>query len=455
MNSTGISQSPPNASRMDVRSDSKPGSSDFTFDFPNFGGLPGSQSLGNLSRRDTDGVSPSTQLPRQASQSIYQSPRTQMAGHSQAVPKPASAQSSRSGSLNVQTNMSSTDGFNSTLPQMPSSLFTPSILNPTSGDYGFTKSDSPQTFDNGGDSHSGISRAFRFNSNSSKSNTASPSTSSLSQFNPNSNSSCGTSPDSALDSPPADATKAKTHSNTYSFNSDPTDQNSFAKIANTTSATDATNPGSEFSFDWLANQNGGQFDPVLFGDYRDSQEAIVGDGDFNNGFFNEAFPYDFGSPLNFDFSSPKTQQRQTTPGSRNLLDEVDKARDGDDSTLSAENKSYSQQVYPVSQEKNIPLAQADKMLNCNNIWSQLQKNHDFQDGKFDLDGLCAELRAKAKCSESGVTVPAEQVDAAFKKLGGVQPNSQSNDLYSTLTGADYVFQRDSVEEAMKKLAGGM
>ena len=47
--------------------------------------------------------------------------------------------------------------------------------------------------------------------------------------------------------------------------------------------------------DWLVQENGGQFDPVLFGDYREPQEAIVS-GD--NGFFNDAFPlYDF-SPFN-------------------------------------------------------------------------------------------------------------------------------------------------------------
>ena len=49
-------------------------------------------------------------------------------------------------------------------------------------------------------------------------------------------------------------------------------------------------------FDWMAQQNGGQFDPVLFGDYRDPQDNIVNSfGDY----FNDAFPNnDFASPYN-------------------------------------------------------------------------------------------------------------------------------------------------------------
>lgn len=52
---------------------------------------------------------------------------------------------------------------------------------------------------------------------------------------------------------------------------------------------DSANVGN--GIDWLVQQNGGQFDPVLFGDYREPQDAITS-GDY--GFFNDAFPlYDF------------------------------------------------------------------------------------------------------------------------------------------------------------------
>ena len=65
--------------------------------------------------------------------------------------------------------------------------------------------------------------------------------------------------------------------------------------------------------DWLVQQNGGQFDPVLFGDYRESQDAITS-GDYS--FFNDAFPvYIFNSPLNEQYpplpSTPKEVARET------------------------------------------------------------------------------------------------------------------------------------------------
>jgi hypothetical protein len=57
------------------------------------------------------------------------------------------------------------------------------------------------------------------------------------------------------------------------------------------------------SFDWLAQQNGGQFDPVLFGDYREPQDAITS-GDY--GFFSDALPF-------FDFSTPLSDGLPPSP----------------------------------------------------------------------------------------------------------------------------------------------
>jgi AP-1-like factor len=47
---------------------------------------------------------------------------------------------------------------------------------------------------------------------------------------------------------------------------------------------------------------------------------------------------------------------------------------------------------------------------------KLQERKDFQDGNLDIDGLCDELRAKAKCSESGVVIDQKDVDAALGRL---------------------------------------
>jgi AP-1-like factor len=51
----------------------------------------------------------------------------------------------------------------------------------------------------------------------------------------------------------------------------------------------------EFNFDWLAQENGGQFDPQLFGDYREPQNNILSAED---SFFNDAIDADFFTPYN-------------------------------------------------------------------------------------------------------------------------------------------------------------
>ena len=68
-------------------------------------------------------------------------------------------------------------------------------------------------------------------------------------------------------------------------------------------------PGLDFQgFDWLAAQNGGAFDPILFGDYRDPQDNIMGSG--LNNFFNEAFPAsDLSSGLNQSLDPPPPKKK--------------------------------------------------------------------------------------------------------------------------------------------------
>jgi len=51
---------------------------------------------------------------------------------------------------------------------------------------------------------------------------------------------------------------------------------------------------------------------------------------------------------------------------------------------------------------------------------KLANRPDFKDGTIDIDNLCSELRAKARCSESGVVVDHKDVEAALQRL----PESQ-------------------------------
>ena len=72
--------------------------------------------------------------------------------------------------------------------------------------------------------------------------------------------------------------------------------------------------------DWMAQQNGGLFDPVLFGDYRDPQDNIL-----NNGFFNDAFL------LQDDFTTPFNTNTATVASpapKRDLMKEVELQQNG-------------------------------------------------------------------------------------------------------------------------------
>ena len=92
-------------------------------------------------------------------------------------------------------------------------------------------------------------------------------------------------------------------------------------------------------FDWLAQQNGGQFDPVLFNDYRDPQDAVLTQ-DFPD-FFDDAFPFGGSAFNNFgleDTTAPKTD----------LIGQIDSALAADDEVVPGEDRS--------------------QMLTCTKIW---------------------------------------------------------------------------------------
>lgn len=72
--------------------------------------------------------------------------------------------------------------------------------------------------------------------------------------------------------------------------------------------------------DWMAQQNGGQFDPVLFGGYRDPQENIL--NNYDPDFFNDAFN-------DRDFSMPfYTGEPMSPPTKRSLMKEIEVQQNG-------------------------------------------------------------------------------------------------------------------------------
>ncbi|CAG8501185.1 3334_t:CDS:2 [Paraglomus brasilianum] len=58
-----------------------------------------------------------------------------------------------------------------------------------------------------------------------------------------------------------------------------------------------------------------------------------------------------------------------------------------------------------------------KYLSCNKVWERIQQHPKFDDLEDDeMDQLCNELKAKARCSGHGPVVAEEEVDAALVKL---------------------------------------
>ncbi|KAH8703094.1 transcription factor PAP1-domain-containing protein [Talaromyces proteolyticus] len=331
---------------------------DFFFDFPKFGDLPGNHMFKNSGSDNqnkttsptSSGVSPSSDIPGIMNR----------------------------GSLkNASQSTSKSTNANGTLNGYPSGLNTSTTYKQLTS------------------------------TSSSASNSDSPSASSESQHGPTS--SMGTSPEPSLNSPNVSKTNEAGCENCSANYSTIDGEKSFCdqlgmacgNIRNPVPAARSKNNNNSnllgqlqptaadqsLSFDWLAQQNGGSFDPVLFNDYREPQDAILSQ-DFG-AFFNDAFPLpDLDSPfgnLN-ETASPKASNMPKP----DLISQIDKKQDEDDEVVPGEDKS--------------------QMMTCTKIWDRLQSMEKFRNGEIDVDSLCTELRTKARCSEGGVVVNKRDVD---------------------------------------------
>jgi AP-1-like factor len=93
--------------------------------------------------------------------------------------------------------------------------------------------------------------------------------------------------------------------------------------------------------DWFAQQNNNQFDPQLFGDYREPQENILSGEPFGDSFFSEAYALP-------DFSSPYNIAPSPVPPKKDLVAQIDEKQNGEEEVVPGEDRT--------------------KMLNCNTIW---------------------------------------------------------------------------------------
>ncbi|KAF4992413.1 hypothetical protein FGRMN_7158 [Fusarium graminum] len=215
-------------------------------------------------------------------------------------------------------------------------------------------------------------------------NGASSSPSASSHSNTGPSSSCGTSPEPFTQSPMG----FKPVDTMTTIGEEQTQNNNASQFGNI----DLTST----NFDWLSQQNGGQFDPQLFGDYREPQENVLSNAPFDD-FFNDAIDSDFFTPYNMP---PTDDATKVNTHAKNLIDQIDAEKEScDDEPLKKQN------------------------MNCNQLWEKLQSCPKAQNGEFDLDGLCSELTKKAKCSGTGPVVAETDFDTILQKYMGKDVSS--------------------------------
>ncbi|TGJ78376.1 hypothetical protein E0Z10_g10388 [Xylaria hypoxylon] len=327
----------------------------FQFEFPKFGMFPGPNQTPITSAKQT---------------SPYPSPSSGRSPNSQASPP---EQSKTGRSENSSKGRENSGGQQAKDPIASSVKYSE-----------FFNNSSPLDGTNGNSGSRSSLDSAHFSVNGA--NTGSPSSSSNSVMGPSS--SCGTSPEPFTQSPlgfkPLETltTIGEEQSGLTSGNI-----SAFGNLG----TLDFTN------FDWLSQQNGGQFDPQLFGDYREPQSNILANTTFDDSFFNDAFDADFLAPFNAPaVSSPK-------PAKKDICAEIDARKETEDTIVTSAN---------------------GKLLTCNNIWEQLQGCPRVQAGDLDLDGLCSDLQKKAKCGGTGAVVDEKDFRAVMSKyLGGPCPST--------------------------------
>lgn len=161
-------------------------------------------------------------------------------------------------------------------------------------------------------------------------------------------------------------------------------------------------------FDLLAQQNGGQFDPQLFGGYREPQDNILANPSFDDSFFNDAFDTDFTTPYNMGpvSSGPK----------KDIIAEIDARKEAEDTIapsvdgklLTCNNIWYATRIIFLRQPSITDTHSREKLQSCPRVTS----------GDIDLDGLCSDLQKKAKCSGTGAVVNEQDFKSVMSKYLG-------------------------------------
>lgn len=388
-----------------------PNDVNFQFEFPRFGRLPGPPASTTATVTGNRGSTSPSVTSQQVPSPIE---RGQISPRNQSLQYP---------NTNGSTAGLSNPGLNKTPAQVDggdmsslSGLFSPSILDSVGKTPPF------DFFASAANAVSNGSRSSTDSANGTMStghNTSYSSPSASSNSNHGASSSCGTSPEPTMQSPvyskPADVTLTTIGEEnpgpsgegelTFCDKLNMACGNPNNPIPRTMSETgnsgNLETPAFDINgIDWFAQQNGNQFEPQLYGDYREPQENILAGEPFSDSFFTEAFALP-------DFNSPYNIAPSPVPPKKDLVAQIDDKQNEEDEVVPGEDMT--------------------KMLNCNTIWDRLQACPKVKEGEFDLDLLCKDLQKKAKCSETGAVVN----ESDFNKIMKTHVDQRTSDPKKT------------------------
>jgi len=268
-------------------------------------------------------------------------------------------------------------------------------LEKTSADQSFfrlgpnnTNSPSPGSFDRSLSMSTSAAGSSYFGGKKTRSPTASTEKTVSNSASPASlglGSSCVTTPEALVDSP-----QTKSMDN---------------RIISAGSPAQPKTPGQESlaGVDWFGASNNGLFDPILFGDYEETQKNILNNADLSLNNL-DTFPWNLDSTTSGIWSQSDVHPAAAA-AKKSLLDQVEQAADA---------KEYDDSLMkPAASESS-------NQLTCAKLWDRVQRSEKVLSGEADMDDLCSQLKAKAKCGgpNKGAVVDERDVDAIL----GPDPN---------------------------------
>jgi AP-1-like factor len=333
-----------------------PNDVNFQFEFPRFGKLPGPPVINGSSISSASTTSPPAAPIHRASTSSNNgsiSPFDQTLQHNASFGSIGNNDFFQNNSF-----AQNTDGVSTDMSAF-SGLFTPSVLENADKNFNFDMSTqnnynsaaSRSSTDSSGQHSTGHSTSY-----------SSPSASSNVGSNAGLSSSCGTSPEPSTQSPAAFkssdnmlSTIGEENATSSAIEGEKTfcqklseacgnPQNPIPRTMSKSGITSGNiqTPGFDVNgIDFWAQQNGNQFDPQLFGDYREPQNNILTGGLYDESFFTEAFAIP-------EFNSPFSVEPSPAAPKKDLVQEIDAKLNEDDEVVPGESR--------------------ESMLTCNTMW---------------------------------------------------------------------------------------